>query len=400
MANFKYVARNSSGDRREGVVEAISSNEVVATLRSKGLTPVSISEVAEKLKNRRATNSRKNIKSSDLAAFCWQLHTMLEGGIPITIALETMVEDIDNVKLRKITGDMLEKVLQGRTLSECMADYPEIFNTLSRSLVHAGESSGNMPQSLKRLADYYDNRDAIKKKVQTAIAYPIFVVFFVVAIVIFIMSFIVPRFKILFRTFGGELPAFTKAFMGFYEFTRANVLYMIIGLCVFVILNILFYKTKRGHRFYSKLVLSIPLIGNLLRYAFVTTFSRTMATLVRSGISILEIFEIMETMSDNDVIKDAVSDAREDIVEGENIADGLRSSGFFPNMLVRMMEVGENSGSISDVLDKTSNYYERKVETSINIMTTLLEPIMIITVGAIVLTVLLALYMPIFTYGT
>jgi type IV pilus assembly protein PilC len=398
MKSFKYAARDSSGGRKEGHMQAPSSNDVVNWLREQGFTPISIKESAAKAARQKKPKGRKKrIKSGELAALCWQLNTMTEGGIAITAALQAISEDIENLALQRILKQILEKVERGQTLSDSIAEHPKVFNQLSCAMILAGETSGNLPDALRRLAEYFDNRDKLAKKVKGAMAYPIFVLSFIIIIVVFIMAFVVPRFREMFDQIGGKLPAFTLAFMNFYDILKNNVLYIIGFSVVLVISTVFISKTKKGHYFFSRLVLTLPMMGKILSQAFVATFCNTMGTLLAAGVSVLEVFDILSTMSTNDVIKTAVSQTREKIVGGSNLSLSMSQTGFFPNMVVKMMQVGEESGSLPKVLERTAMYYERKVDSTITTVMGLLEPLMIVVVGAIVLIVVLALYLPIFS---
>jgi len=398
MKSYKYIARDSSGQRKQGLRQAACSNDVLAWLREQGFTPVSVNEASEDVKQTRQTSRRKRIKSADLGALCWQLTTMVEGGISITTALETIAEDVENSQLRAVLQQVLEKMHKGGTFSDSISEFPKVFNRLSCAMILAGETGGNMPEALRRLAIYFDNRDKLTKKVKGAMAYPVFVLGFIVLIVIFIMAFIIPRFRVIFDQIGGGLPAFTQAFMGFYDLLRHNLLYIIGSVLALIISAVLAYtKTKKGHYLFSKIALTLPLLGKIFSQAFVATFCRTMSTLIAAGVSVLEVFDILSVMTNNDIIKAAIMRTREQIVGGSNISLSLAASGFFPNMVVKMIQVGEESGSLSKVLDRTSDYYERKVDATITTVMGLLEPIMIVTVGAIVLVVVLALYLPIFS---
>ncbi|MHC4333989.1 MAG: type II secretion system F family protein [Planctomycetota bacterium] len=398
MKSYQYTARDATGARKQGYSQALSANDVLGWLRDNGFTPVSVNEVTVAAKKAGAKAHRGRIKSADLAALCWQLTTMVEGGIPITSAIETIADDIESSQLQSVLRQVLEKMQRGETFSESLAAFPHVFNQLSRAIILAGETGGSLPTSLKRVAEYFDNRDKLAKKIKGAMAYPIFVVTFIVLIVIFIMAFIIPRFKTIFDQFGGELPAFTRGFMGVYDAIRFNLLY-IVGFIVLMTAGAVFSytKTEKGHYFFSRLTLKLPLFGKLISQAFVTMFCKTMSTLLGSGVSVLEAFTILSSMARNNIIRDAVDRARERIVGGCNIHTGMSQAGFFPNMVVKMVQVGEESGSLTRVLDRTADYYERKVDATITTLMSLLEPVMIVTVGAIVLMVVLALYLPIFT---
>jgi len=397
MKNFRYVARNSEGVRKEGLMEASFPNDVLSRLREEGFTPISIKESFVKVKKTARQPRRKRIKSADLAALCWQLNTMTEGGIPITTALMAISEDIENLHLQQILQEILEKIQKGQTLSDSIAEYPKVFNQLSCAMILAGETGGNLPDALQRLAEYFDNRDKLAKKVKGAMAYPIFVFSFIIIIVIFIMAFVVPRFRDIFDQIGGEMPAFTEAFMSVYDMMKNYALH-IIGCCVLLgISTVLISKTKKGHYLFSRMALTLPLMGKIISQAFVATFCKTMATLLAAGVSVLEVFDILSTMSSNDVIKSAVTRTREQIVGGSNLSISMTEAGFFPNMVIKMMQVGEESGALPKVLERTAMYYERKVDSTITTVMGLLEPIMIVVVGGIVLIVVLALYLPIFS---
>jgi type IV pilus assembly protein PilC len=397
MKSYKYVARDSNGKQKKGLVQAASSNDVLSYLQEQGFTPISVNEVYKDApKKKRAVKSRK-IKSADLAALCWQLATMVEGGIPITIALDTIAEDSEKSSLEPVLRTISEKVKKGESFSDGLAEFPKVFNRLSRALILAGETGGNLGEALGQLAQYFDSRDRLAKKIKGATAYPIFVMCFITLIIIFIMAFIVPRFKSIFDSLGGELPAFTRAFMGFYDILRYNIIYIIGFLFVFIISCVIFHKTKKGHLFFSKLVLRLPLLGKVFAQAFIATFCNTMSTLMCAGVSVLEVFDVLSGMTANDIIKSAIDQARENIVEGSNISSSMSTTGFFPNMVVKMIQVGEESGSLPRVLEKTSEHYERKVDTTVTTLTSLLEPIMIVSVGAVVSIVVIALYLPIFS---
>ena len=397
MKSYKYVARDSNGKQKKGLVKAASSTDVLGYLQEQGLTPISVDEVTASTTKKKRVINRKRIKSADLAALCWQLSTMVEGGIPITIALDTIAEDSEKTSLEPILQTISEKVKKGESFSDGIAEFPKVFNNLSCALVLAGEAGGNLGNALGKLAKYFDSRDKLAKKIKGATAYPIFVMTFIVLIVIFIMAFIVPRFKTIFDSLGGKLPAFTRAFMAFYDILRYNLIYIIGFILVMIISCILLSKTEKGHRFFSKLALRIPLLGNVFSQAFVATFCRTMSTLLSGGVSVLEVFDVLCGMTGNDVIRSAIVRARDNIVEGSNISVSMSATGFFPNMVVKMIQVGEESGSLPRVLEKTSEHYERKVDATVTTLTSLLEPIMIVSVGAVVSVVVIALYLPIFS---
>jgi type IV pilus assembly protein PilC len=371
---------------------------VLSWLREQGFTPISINELPTAAQKHR-THYHRRIKSADLAAFCWQLTTMLEGGIPITAALDTIAEDIENLQLCYVLKHVSEKVKKGQPLSVGIAEFPKVFNQLCQAIIMAGETSGNLAEATKKLAVYFDSRDKLAKKVKGAMAYPIFVCCFIVLIVVAIMTFIIPRFRVMFEQLGGRLPAFTRGFMGIYDFICHNLVFIVGGFFLLVVAAVLTSRTRKGHYMFSRISLAMPLFGKLFRQAFAATFCKTMATLLEAGVSVLDVFDILHEMTANDVIKSAIVRTRELIVSGSNISLSMSATGFFSNMLVKMVQVGEESGSLPTVLERTSEHYERKIDSTVSTMLTLIEPILIVTVGAIVLVVLLAMYLPIFTMG-
>ncbi|MHC4636670.1 MAG: type II secretion system F family protein, partial [Planctomycetota bacterium] len=395
MAGYKYIARDIAGSRREGEIEAGSTMDVLSFLQERDWTPVSIGQVAAEIKKKKGVLGPRRIWSSDLSAVFWELTTMINGGIPLTTSLETISEDIENHTLQKVLLDVLERVEKGEPFSDSIAQHPVVFNQLTYAIILAGEISGDLGKSFRRIAEYYDDRDKLARKVRAAVSYPAFVIGFLVLIVTILMVFIIPQFIEIFEEFGSKLPAFTRGFIGFYNIIVGNGWYIFGGLFAFVLFCIILHtKTKSGHRFFSKFVLKLPLLGKILKYAFVSSFSRTMSTLLNAGVPMLNAFEILSTMSRNDVIKDSITRSKDLIEQGSSVSLGMMTTDFFPNLVIKMVQVGEDSGSLGEVLEKTAEHYERKVDSAITTLTTLLEPIMIITVGAIVLVVVIALYLP------
>jgi type IV pilus assembly protein PilC len=399
MITYRYVARDFAGDIREGLTKAACETDVLGWLREQGCTPVSVESVSTAARKKLRISFFERVRSSELAAIFWQLTTMVEGGITIAEALDAIAEDIENRKLQKILRRMLARIERGGTFSEGMAEHPKVFNQLSYALVLAGETGGDIGAAFKRVAEYFTSRDRLARKVKKAIAYPAFVVGFVIFIVVVIIALVIPRFREMFDQFGaGQLPGFTRAFIGFNDMLIQNGLYIVGGALLGILLIVLAYRHLRTvHYLFCRLVLSLPLFGKLLKQAFIASFCRTMSNLLRGGVSVLEVFDIIYEMTNNDVMKSAISRTRSDIVGGSAIYLSMAGTQFFPNMVVKMVRAGEESGSLWTVLERTADYYEEKVDALIATMIALLEPMLIIIVGAIVLVVVLALYLPIFS---
>jgi type IV pilus assembly protein PilC len=400
MQAFEYVAWDTTGNCHEGIRQAQSRQELLMALRQENLTPVSIAEVQtaaaeEKVKTARVRYRR--VRSEQLATFCWQLATMIEGGLSITTAIQTIAEDITNPYFEFVLKDVSSKLESGETFSDSIKAYPRVFNHLARSMAMAGETGGSLVTSLRRLAEYYQERDKLVRKVRGAMAYPAFVVVFIVVIVIVLMTMIVPRFQVMFDTFKGELPAFTRAFMAVYHGLVNNIIFILIALTALIIGAVFAAKTAPGRAMMCRLELNFPLIGRIKRMAFICMFCRTLATLVSAGVTVMDAFLILAEMNSNDILRNGVLYARQQMTEGISMAESLAACGLFPGVAVKMTQIGEQSGSLVPVLEKTGEFYARKVDELVSAMLALLEPVLIVTVGAIVLVVLLAMYLPIFS---
>ena len=397
MANFEFVAWDKSGNSHEGFKQANSQEDALVLLREEGLTPVSVKPVQAAAASRKRSVRYQRVKSGDLSAFCWQLGTMVEGGLPITTAIETIAEEMENKYFGQVLMTIAQNLEKGEPLSDCIAAHPKVFNAMCCAMILAGETGGSLVTCLQRLADYYANRDKLIRKIRGALIYPIFVVVFIILIVIALMTFIIPRFTTMFDQFQGELPAFTRGFMFVYDSIMYNAHY-IIGTVILASFAIYGYsRTTKGHERLCRFALSAPLFGKIKLQGFVAMFCKTLSTLIASGVPILEAFEILAGMTNNDVLKTGILDTRERMVEGTNVSSSMEASGFFPNVAIKMAQIGEQSGSLSSVMDKTSEYYEKKVDSLVSAMLSLLEPVLIITVGSIVLVVILAMYLPIFS---
>lgn len=398
MITYRYVAQDYAGDMREGLTKAACEADVLGWLHEQGYTPVSVDMVSLQTKTRWRPAFVQTITSAELAAVFWQLSTMIDGGITIAEALEAIAEDIENRRLQKVLHHTLANIERGGTFSEGMAAFPRVFNTLTSALILAGETGGNIGEAFQRVAEYYTDRDRLARKVKKAVAYPAFVVGFVVFVVVIIMTLIIPRFRVMFDQFGSrQLPAFTRGFMGVYDTLMSNGLYIVGSIVLAILAAIIALKCSGTvHHLCSRLVLRLPLFGKLVKQAFVATLCRTMANLLRGGVSVLEVLDILHDMTRNDIMKLAISRTRADIVGGTSIHLAMAGTRFFPNMVVKMVRAGEESGSLWRVLEKSADYFEEKVDALIANMITMLEPLLIITVGALVLVVVLALYLPIF----
>ena len=313
--------------------------------------------------------------------------------------IQTIADEISNPYFEHILKKMAEKIEKGMSFTDSIRQYPNVFGKLCCAIIMAGETGGSLVKALERLAEHYENRDKLIRKVRGAMAYPIFVVSFIVVIVIVLMTLIIPRFSQMFEEFNGELPAFTRGFMAVYNGLMHNFPYILIGGAAFIFSVMLYGKTRKGHEKYCQLALSAPIFGKIILMAFVAMFCKTLGTLIGAGVSLLDAFSILADMTDNDLLRRGVLETREKMVEGKNISRSMQEVGLFPGVAIKMAQIGENSGSLAAVMEKTSEYYEKKVDGLVSLMLGMLEPILIITVGGIVLVVILAMYLPIFSMG-
>lgn len=395
MGSYVYRARDAGGSQREGVLRAATLNEAIEALHQRELTPTLIEATSAQRKGRRPA-PRGRVKSAELAALCWQLCTLVEGGIPITTGLEIAAADTAKGPLKSVLHRTLVNVSEGRPLSEGLKEFPQIFTRIAVAIVVAGETSGNLGHALHTLAEHYESKDRLSKKMQSALAYPVFVLALITTIIVAIMVFVVPRFRTIFDQLGGKLPAFTLAFMRFHGMLCHNAVPLIVGAAVFLGGGVLLSRTRAGHTMMSRIVLKLPLLGRLFSEVFAATFCTTTATLLEAGVPVLDVFEIARGMTGNDVLSSAVAAAKQRIMEGASMAASMSAVGIFPNMVVKMTQVGEESGLLPVVLRKTSDHYERRITATIDTATNLLGPLMIVAIGAVVLVTVIALYLPIF----
>ena len=397
MKTFEYVAWDHDGNCKEGLRQAASQEDLLTCLRSEQLTPAVVNEVIGAKPKEKAQVRYKTVKSQDLATFCWQLNTMLAGGLSITGAIETIADEIPNPYFESLLKNMSGQIEKGMSFTDGVRQHPRVFSKLACAIIMAGETGGSLVSSLERLAEHYENRDKLIRKVRSAMAYPCFVVGFVILIVIALMTMIIPRFSLMFEEFNGELPAFTRGFMAVYDGIVHYSLHIGVVTAGIVIGLMMYGKTTKGHEKFCQFTLSVPIFGKIILMSFVAMFCKTLGTLIGAGVSLLDAFGILAEMTNNDLLKRGVLQTRDKMAEGKNISQSMEEVGFFPGVAIKMAQIGENSGSLASVMEKTSEYYEKKVDGLVSMMLGMLEPILIVTVGSIVLVVILAMYLPIFS---
>ncbi len=423
MPRFNYVALDSRGQESTGVIDASSSNDAVGQLRQSGYFPTSVVEEGKGKAVARSTKAvtkqtkavsapkakggkivlfeKKTVKSKVLMIFTRQLATLIDAGLPLLRSLTVLAKQERDPLLHKTINQLADAVQGGATFSESMAQHPLIFNKLYINMVKAGELGGVLELVLNRLAEFQEKAQKVKNKVVSAMAYPVIVLIIAIAIMLFLMAFIVPRFQTIFKDMlgGKPLPAITEGVIAVSDLVqnmfKPPYLWFTIGGIVGIIVGWKAINSSQGGRaFVDRMKLHVPLFGDLLRKSSISRFSRTLGTLVTSGVPILQALNITRDTAGNHVIAEAVTKVHDAVKEGESIVQPLEASGVFPPMVISMVDVGEETGQLPEMLLKIAEVYDDEVDNAVEGLTSLLEPIMIVFLALVVGTIVIALFMP------
>jgi type IV pilus assembly protein PilC len=423
MPRFNYIALDARGQESTGVIEASSSNDAVGQLRQAGYFPTSVVEegkgkvapkqskaVAKQAKTVAAPKGgkkgvvlfeKKTVKSKVLMIFTRQLATLIDAGLPLLRGLTVLAKQEKDPVLQKTINTLADAVQSGSTFSESMAQHPLIFNKLYINMVKAGELGGVLELVLNRLAEFQEKAQKVKNKVVSAMAYPVIVLIIAILIMVFLMAFIVPRFEAIFHDMlgGKPLPPITEWVIFVSNiiqkmFVPPYLWYTIITIVVVVIGFKMISTSTGGRAMLDRIKLHIPLFGDLLRKSSISRFARTLGTLVTSGVPILQALNITRDTAGNLVIANAVTKVHDAVKEGESIVQPLEASGVFPPMVISMVDVGEETGQLPEMLLKIAEVYDDEVDNAVEGLTSLLEPIMIVFLALIVGTIVIALFMP------
>lgn len=408
MPQFAYVAKTSTGETERKTVEADNEKALAKRLREQGYIVTDI----KKLKGgavapgragapAKATQKRGfsfgRISGRDLAIFCRQFSTMINAGVSLVRCLSVLEEQTPSAKLREIIRDVQSRVEAGETLSKAMSEHPRAFSNLFIGLVRAGEVGGVLDECLERLATFLEKDQELRRKIKSSMTYPVLVMVVAVGIVLFLMTYIVPKFMKLFEELLGKdatFPLPTMILKNLSDFLLRRWYFAIAGIVAFVVVFRTWKRTKAGKRQYDWIKLKVPVFGKLNHKIALGRFSRTLSTLLGSGVPILNAMETVAGTVDNDIIADAVMAARASIREGESISKPLQDSGQFPPMVVQMVSIGEETGALDQMLAKVADFYESEVEAALESLTAALEPIMIVFLGFIVGFIVIAMFMP------
>jgi len=394
MAQFYYEAKDNQGRTLKGVIDSADRSAAVALLHKKGLTIIKLDQetkVAAKVKRR-----NRAVKSEDLIVFSRQLATMVESGITLVQCLSILGEQLEKTSLAPIILDIERDIEGGASFHDAIAKHPGAFSELYVNMAKAGETSGKLDSILDRVATYLEKAAALQRKIKSALIYPAVVISMAIIITTILLVKVVPIFKNIFDTLGGTLPLPTQILINVSEMLRKNFLFFLIAVIIAGFLFKKYINTPRGRYQFDKTILRLPVIGELNKKIAVAKFSRTLATLTRSGVPILNSLDIVGKTSGNKVVEEGVKSVCTSIKEGESIAEPLSKAKVFPPMVVRMISVGEQTGQLEKMLNKIAEFYEEQVDAAVSGLTSMIEPLVIAFLGIVIGGIVIALFMPIF----
>ena len=389
MAQYNYKAMDKNGKAKKGSIEAINLDKAKEKLKSEGLIVQDIKEQGAGKKG-----GGKKVKDKDLAVFCKQFSAVLNAGVTIISALEMMSEQLENNTLKRALQEAQAYVQKGGTLADAFKLNPKVFPPIMINMTAAGEMSGNLEICFDRLTTHFETANALHSKVKGAVTYPIVILIVVVAVVAVLLVGGIPQFSQMFDGLGSELPAATQMLVNLSNFLQHKWYILVIIVAAIVFGLKAFGKTEPGSLMYAKIGIKFPLFGNLTIKSAAATFSRTMATLMASGISLIDAVEQVAKMINNRIIREALLDAKTQIAKGVPLSKPLRDCGIFPPMLPQMTKIGEETGNIEDMMDKVADYYEMEVNDATDALTAAMEPLIIVIMGVVVGGIVMAIYSP------
>ena len=392
MPVFTYSARAASGELQTGEIELPTKDEVVGFLVRQKLRPVAVQAKAKDISFQFGTG----VKTRDIVIFTRQFATMINSGLPLVQSLSILAEQTENKNFAKVIDQVLQDIQAGMTLADSMKKHPKIFTELYVNMVAAGETGGILDTILLRLATFLEKNDALVRKIKSAMTYPGVMLAVVIIATTILLWKVVPVFAGIFLEAHLDLPAPTRVVLAISDFLQGYILYLVAAVVAIIFAIRKYYTTSQGQLVIDSLMLKMPVLGSLLRKSAVSRFTRTLGTLVSSGVSILEGLQITARTAGNRVIHDAVMASRASIAGGATISEPLRASGVFPPMVVQMINVGEQTGGLDEMLSKIADFYDDEVDTAVTALTSILEPIMIVVMGVVIGGMVVAMYLPMF----
>jgi len=397
MPVFKWEAKTRQGDVKKGELEAPNTEAVHSALRRQGLNPTKVKAKPKEIKINIPGLAGKRIKDKDIVVFTRQFATMIDAGLPLVQCLEILAGQSDNKMLGTTLSTIQSDVEGGAAYAEALEKHPKVFDELYVNMVAAGEVGGILDTILNRLAAYMEKAIALKKKVKTAMVYPLTILAVAVLVIAILMIFVIPKFADMFVGMGGELPAITQIVIGISHFAASwKMGAVVVGFIFFGFIMKRYYGTENGKRRIDRILLRLPVFGMLIRKVSVAKFTRTLGTMLSSGVPLLDALEICAKTSGNKVVEDSVFYTKQSISEGKTIAEPLEESGVFPPMVVQMISVGEATGALDAMLSKIADFYDDEVDNAVEALTSLMEPMMMVFLGGAIGFVVIAMYLPIF----
>ncbi len=396
MATFKYSARDNAGRVVAGAIDADTEVMVIGKLQEMGFYVTSLEKEAPKVSFGSAWRRWRKIGLRDLTIFARQFATMVNAGLSMVKTLTILEHQTESPKLRTIVGEVRKDVEQGSTLSDAFGKHPQTFSSLVVNMVKAGEVGGVLDDVLRRIASYFEKDLALRQKVKAAITYPVAIFVFAIGVIFFLVFFILPQFIGFFEGLDLTLPLPTRFLITFTRLTTRFwwVILAVLGLALYALRT--YIRTPSGRFRFDRLKLRIPIVGTLGRKVIISRFSRTLGTLITSGVPIMQALEVVSHAVENKVVGKAIEEVRSSIREGESIALPLQASGLFPMMVVQMTSVGEETGTLDSMLQKVADFYDAEVETTLSQLTSILEPMLIIFLGFVVGFIVLSFYLPLY----
>ncbi len=396
MSIYTWAGRTRQGANKKGVLEAVNKEAVMAQLRAQGILPVSVKEKAKDI-SEIFTFLQPKVTTKELVIFTRQFSVMIDAGLPLVQCLKILGEQEENVTFKRVIGEVRNGVESGATFAESLAKHPAVFDELFVNLVQAGEIGGILDTIMNRLAVQLEKADKLSRQLKGAMAYPATVSTIAVVVIILLLVKVIPVFQKMFEDFGGELPGPTQMVINLSEWLQAYVGYGMVGLFVGVVIFKQAYGRSLAFRYQvHRLMLNLPVFGNIIKKVAVARFTRTLGTMIASGVPILDALDITAKTAGNLLIEEELQACRSAISEGKTLAEPLQGSKIFPGMMVQMMAVGEETGSMEIMLNKIADFYDDEVDVAVGALTSMLEPIMMVFMGGSIGTILIAMYLPIF----
>lgn len=398
MAEFTYSGVNKSGRRVQGTIEASTEGDLRMILRSQGIRPTEIRKGSKGNQTglQLFANRSGYVPVKQLVTLTKQLQVLLSSGVPIVQAIEVLAEQASGKGIRDVLISVKEKVSAGSYLNEAIGAYPKAFPRLYVALVKAGEISGSLDQMLKRVGRYLEDTERLRRIIKSALIYPIVVIAVAIGVMALMLIYVIPKFADLLRGTGQELPLPTRFVMNLSDFFVKNFFFIFVGIGVGIALLIRYIRTPEGKAFFDQALFKFPLFGELMQKAGTARFSRTMQTLLASGVNLLDAIDICKETIDNRVLEGAVGRIRSDIEAGKALGASIDRLNVFPKMAVQMISVGETTGNLDKMLEKVADFYETEVEAVVQNLTRMIEPLLLVGLGGMVGGLLIAMYLPIF----